>query len=79
MTVMSLAALAFTDQQIAATMYIGERQVRRHWEEAAARVFEGTSILPTRDGLIAWWWAQSSCCMAGALNTIMAGRLSAEA
>ena len=75
LAVVTLAALAVTDAEIARALFITERSVRRHLHEASARVFEWTGTAGTRSALVSWFWVHSACCMAGALHLLESGRL----
>lgn len=75
MVVTTLKAIGWPDKRIAAILGITERSVRRNLDMAKARIAEGTRIEPDRDALIAWWWCHTSCCMAGALHALEAGKL----
>lgn len=75
LAVVTLAAVAATDAQIASTLLITERSVRRHLQEGSARVFESTGTEATRGALVAWFWIHSGCCMAGAIRLLETGRL----
>jgi hypothetical protein len=75
MAVITLKAVGWSDKQVAGYFGLSERAVRRHVEEARAKLFEGTEIEPTREALVAWFWCHTDCCMAGALNALCEGKL----
>jgi len=75
LAVVTLAALTLTDAEIARSLFITERSVRRHLHEASARVFEWTGTVGTRSALMSWFWVHSGCCTAGALHLLETGRL----